>query len=66
MTWEEEPIVERIRDLFRPHGYPYTDREARRKRSKRLRYFLTVFGAIHWAERIEPRRSLQRQGRIVL
>jgi len=66
MSWEEDPTVERLRDLLRPHGYPYSEAEARRKRSKRLRYFLTVFGTMHWAERVEPRRPIARRGRIAL
>ena len=66
MSWEEDPSMERLRDLLRPHGYPYSEADARRKRSKRLRYFLTVFGAMHWADRVESRRRIARRGRIAL
>ena len=66
MSWEEDLSMERLRDLLRPHGYPYSEADARRKRSKRLRYFLTVFGAMHWADRVEPRRRIARRGRIAL
>ncbi len=66
MSWEEAPSVEGFRDVLRPHGYSYSEAEARRKRSKRLRYFLTVFGAMHWADRVEPRRRIARRGRIAL
>ena len=66
MSWEEDPSMERVGDLLRPHGYRYIEAEARRKRSKRLRYFLTVFGAMHWADRVERRRPIARRGRIAL
>ena len=66
MSWEEDPTVERLSDVLRPHGSPHSEAEARRKRSKRLRYFLTVFGALHWADRVEPRRPIARRGRIAL
>ena len=66
MSWEEDPSMERLSDLLRPHGNRYSEVEARRKRSKRLRYFLTVFGAMHWADRVEPRRPIARRGRIAL
>jgi len=66
MSWEEDLSMERLRDLLHPHGYPYSEADARRKRSKRLRYFLTVFGAMHWADRVEPRRRIARRGRIAL
>jgi hypothetical protein len=56
MTWEETMFVERLRGPFRPRGYPYSTSETRRTRSNRMRYFLTVFGAIHFAERIDARR----------
>ena len=66
MTWEEKMFVERIRALFRPRGYPYSTSEARRTRSNRMRYFLTVFGAIHFAERIDAQRvPIARRERIV-
>jgi hypothetical protein len=67
MTWEEKMFVERIRDQFRPRGYPYSPSEARRTRSNRIRYFVTVFGAIHFAERIDARRvPIARRGQIAL
>jgi hypothetical protein len=68
MSWEEPFQMDRIRDLFRPHGHGVTAEETDRKRSKRLRYFLTVWGAMHWAERVEWRRrlGLPRRGNIAL
>jgi hypothetical protein len=66
MSWEEDPTVERPRELLRPRGHLYSDAEARRKRSKRLRNFLTVFGAMHWAERVGTRRPVSRRGRVAL
>ena len=68
MSWENTIGIERFRDLFRPHGYPHPSAEGERKRSKRLRYFLTVWGAMHWAERVEWRRrlGLPRRGNIAL
>jgi hypothetical protein len=54
MTWEEDTIVERLLQLFRRGGTDKAqrDNDARRNRSDRIRYFLTVFGATHWAERV--------------
>jgi len=68
MSWEEDTIVERLRQLFRPRGTPNAqpDPEAQRRRSDRMRYFLTVFGDQHWAERVEARRALARRGNIAL
>lgn len=59
MTWEEDTLVERLLRLFRPTGADYAQAasEAQRRRSGRLRYFLTAFGAAHWAERVEGRRT---------
>jgi hypothetical protein len=59
MTWEEDPLVERLLRLFRSRGTEnaQADNEAQRRRSDKLRYFLTAFGAAHWAERIEGRRT---------
>jgi len=68
MTWEEDTIVERLRQLFRSHGTPngHPDNEAQRRRSTRMRYFLSVFGSTHWAERIDGRRVPARRGNIAL
>jgi hypothetical protein len=54
MTWEEDTIVERLRQLLRSRFINSTqaDRDAQRTRSDRIRYFLTAFGATHWAERV--------------
>jgi hypothetical protein len=57
MTWEETEM-ERLLQLFRARtGNAQADNEAQRRRSTRMRYFLTVFGATHWAERVEGRRT---------
>lgn len=53
MTWEEETLMDRLRQLFRARINTQADLEAQRRRSNRMRYFLTVFGAHHWAERVE-------------
>jgi hypothetical protein len=69
MTWEEDTLVERLRHLFRPRASRNTqpDDEARQRRSNRMRYFLTVFGSTHWAERVEGRRiPLARRGNVAL
>ena len=54
MTWEEDTLVERLLQLFRARGTGNAQaaNEAQRRRSDRMRYFLTVFGATHWAERV--------------
>lgn len=54
MSWEEDPLVERLLRLFRSTRaqHAHADAEAQRRRSDRLRYFLTAFGAAHWAERV--------------
>ena len=54
MSWEEDPLVERLLRLFRATRVQnaHADDEAQRRRSGRLRYFLTAFGAAHWAERV--------------
>jgi hypothetical protein len=58
MTWEEDTIVERLLRLFRSRATDVqVNDEAQRRRSDRLRYFLTAFGAAHWAERVEGRRT---------
>jgi hypothetical protein len=58
MTWEEDTLVERLRQLFRSRFKTgKQDTETQRRRSNRMRYFLTVFGSVHWAERVEGRRT---------
>ena len=59
MSWEEDTVMDRLRQLFRARrtDIKQPDDETQRRRSNRLRYFLTVFGAQHWAERIERRRT---------
>jgi hypothetical protein len=65
MTWEEDMLVEKTRDGRHPHAFSEAD--SRRKRSLRIRYFLTVFGATHFAERIDGRRlAIPRRGHIAL
>jgi len=69
MSWEEETLVERLLHLFRARqaGSAKPDGEAQRRRSNRMRYFLTVFGSTHWAERVEGRRiPPARHGHIAL
>jgi hypothetical protein len=66
MTWEEDPLVERLRQLFRARRTSEPDSDERRRRSNRMRYFLTVFGSQHWAERVEGRRVPARRGHIAL
>jgi hypothetical protein len=67
MSWKEDTVVERLRLLFRPRVNTQPDTEAQRRRSNRMRYFLTVFGATHWAERTEARRiPMARRGQIAL
>jgi hypothetical protein len=67
MTWEEDTLMDRLRQLFRsrtnsiPQGL-----EAQRRRSNRMRYFLTVFGSQHWAERVDGQRIPARRGNIAL
>lgn len=59
MSWEEDTTMDRLRQLFRSRrlNIKQPDGETQRRRSNRLRYFLTVFGAQHWAERIQGRRT---------
>lgn len=59
MSWKEDTTMDRLRQLFRSRrlNIKQPDGETQRRRSNRLRYFLTVFGAQHWAERIERRRT---------
>lgn len=69
MSWEEESYMDRLRHLIRPRATEgdRVDSEAQRRRSNRMRYFLTVFGSTHWAERVEGRRiPLARRGQIAL
>jgi hypothetical protein len=65
MTWEEDTMVELLRHLFRARPSPRPDGDAQR-RSNRMRYFLTVFGSQHWAERVDGRRIPARRGNIAL
>jgi hypothetical protein len=59
MSWEEDTLMDRLRQLFRSRRshIKQPDDETQRRRSNRLRYFLTVFGTQHWAERVEGRRT---------
>jgi hypothetical protein len=59
MTWEEDTLVERLLRLFRSSraSNAQADNEAQRRRSNRLRYFMSAFGAAHWAERTEGHRT---------
>ena len=63
MTWEEDTLMDRLRQLFRSRGTNRSN-EAQRTRSNRMRYFLTVFGSQHWAERVDGRRTPARHGNI--
>ena len=65
MTWEEDSFMDRLRQLFRSRATNRSN-EAQRTRSNRMRYFLTVFGSQHWAERVEGRRVPARHGNIAL
>lgn len=67
MTWEEDTLVDRLRQLFRSRvNGAQRDNEAQRRRSNRMRYFLTVFGSQHWAERVDGRRIPARRGNVAL
>jgi hypothetical protein len=67
MTWEEDTLMDRLRHLFRWRaGSAQADNEVQRRRSNRMRYFLTVFGSQHWAERVDGRRIPARHGNIAL
>jgi hypothetical protein len=59
MSWEEDTIMDRLRQLFRSRriNVKQADSETLRRRSNRLRYFLTVFGSQHWAERVRGPRT---------
>ncbi len=51
-------LMDRLRQLFRSRiRSAQADNDAQRRRSNRMRYFLTVFGSQHWAERVEGRRT---------
>jgi hypothetical protein len=65
MTWEEDTLMDRLRQLFRSRG-THRSNEAQRTRSNRMRYFLTVFGSQHWADRVDGRRIPARRGNIAL
>ena len=58
--------MDRLRQLFRSRVNARQDNEAQRRRSNRMRYFLTVFGSQHWAERVEGGRVPARRGNIAL
>ena len=67
MTWEEDTLMDRLRQLFRSRaGSAQADNEVQRRRSNRMRYFLTVFGTQHWAERVDGRHIPARHGNIAL
>ena len=67
MTWEEDTLMDRLRQLFRSRASSaQADNEVQRRRSNRMRYFLTVFGSQHWAERVDGRRIPARRGNIAL
>jgi hypothetical protein len=67
MTWEEDTLMDRLRQLFRSRvSSAQADNEIQRRRSNRMRYFLTVFGSQHWAERVDGRRVPARRGNIAL
>jgi len=67
MTWEEDTLMDRLRQLFSPRAKSAQgDAEGQRRRSSRMRYFLTVFGSQHWAERVEGRRIPAPRGNIAL
>ena len=67
MTWEEDTLMDRLRQLFRSRGTSArSNEEAQRTRSNRMRYFVTVFGTQHWADRVDGRRIPARRGNIAL
>jgi hypothetical protein len=67
MTWEEDTLMDRLRQLFRSRANSaQAGNDALRIRSNRMRYFLTVFGTQHWAERVDGRRIPARHGNIAL
>jgi hypothetical protein len=66
MTWEEDTLMDRLRQLFGSRRNVRPESEAQRTRSNRMRYFLTVFGTQHWAERVDGRRIPARRGNIAL
>jgi hypothetical protein len=59
MSWEEDTLMDRLRQLFRLRRIDnkQPDDTTQRRRSNRMRYFLTVFGSQHWAERVEGHRT---------
>jgi hypothetical protein len=67
MTWEEDTLMDRLRRLFRSRANnAQAGNDALRIRSNRMRYFVTVFGSQHWAERVDGRRIPARHGNIAL
>ena len=59
MSWEEDKLMDRLRQLLRSRriNIKQADSETLRRRSNRMRYFLTVFGSQHWAERVRGPRT---------
>ena len=59
MSWEEDTHMDRLRQLLFGSRVKSAQagNEAQRMRSNRMRFFLTIFGAEHWAERVEGRRT---------
>ena len=66
MTWEEDTLMDRLRQIFGSRRNAQPGNEAQRTRSNRMRYFLTAFGSQHWAERVDGRRIPARRGNIAL
>jgi len=66
MTWEEDTLVEHLRQLLRLRKRSHTDSADQRRRSNRMRYFLSVFGSQHWAERVDGKRIPARRGNVAL
>jgi hypothetical protein len=59
--------MDRLRQLFRSRvSSAQADNDVQRRRSNRMRYFLTAFGSQHWAERVDGRRIPARRGNIAL
>jgi hypothetical protein len=65
MTWEEDTRVEHLRQLLRSWSIARADNEARRRRSNRIRDFLTVFSSEHWVGRVAARRLPPQRGEIL-
>jgi hypothetical protein len=53
MTWEEDTLVEKLRDVLRTRADVVSrEAEERRGRTERMRYFLMAWGATHWPDRV--------------